>query len=203
VEYFFHPLTATVRQRVSLSNPSNSAISTTVSSQTNVGSDHYTQIISSSSGDRLFTTDDRWVITDDLSTNGDDPTITHVLFGPGSPEVTPSLVDTSVDINSGGLEGIRADYGITVDPGDELFLMFFSQLSPSEAAAISTASMFDSDFNMLSAGLLAGLTEDQLERTLNLNWDEGISVPEPPMSLLIGSTLLLIGGAGFTRRCRD
>ena len=44
----------------------------------------------SSSGDTLFTTADRWVVTDDDAPVGGDPAVTHVLFGPGAVAVTPA-----------------------------------------------------------------------------------------------------------------
>ncbi|MCH8919378.1 MAG: hypothetical protein IIA23_01570, partial [Chloroflexi bacterium] len=127
MEYFALSSEAKLRTFVTFDNPSGSPIAATVSWVTNMGSDDDTAVAGTSSGDALFTTSDRWVVTfeDCCDPLDNDPVNTHVLFGPGSPAVTPSSVSQTVFENS-GTEGILAEYDITVPAGGTRYLLFFN-----------------------------------------------------------------------------
>jgi hypothetical protein len=71
-----------------------------------------------------FTTADRWLITDDVSTVLGDPTNTHVVFGPGSPLVTPSNASETVFL-AAATNGVLADFALTVPGNGTIALLFF------------------------------------------------------------------------------
>ncbi len=59
----------------------------------NLGSDGSTFVTGTSSGDEVFTAGDRWVLTDDASDGGGDPSLAHVF----SNRLTPSAASLSGD----------------------------------------------------------------------------------------------------------
>jgi hypothetical protein len=153
----------TLRLILSLANPTGADIMSTIGTSTNFGSDSSTVIDATSSGDLLFDTTDRWVVSSDGVTMSD-PVNGSILYGPGSPAVTPtsaSLVPPSDDLTT--------DFDITVPAGQTRYLMFFSQLSGSPATGTPNAMTFDSNDDVDAAGLLGGLSEAQ--RGMILNWD--------------------------------
>ena len=195
MQYYFDQTDAVVRTLVNFYNPEVAPISATASFQTNLGSDSGTQVISTSSGDTAFTTADRWIITDD-STTGGDPTVTHVLYGPGGPLVTSNLVSLTV-FSAFGTQGVRADYGLTVAAGDTLSLMFFNGLAPTATAATGYVSIFDTYAALGASSLLSGLSQAERDRIVNWALGGQPDIPEPTTLVM-----LALAGAGLALRKR-
>ena len=158
----------TLRTRVSFANPSGSTKTFTATVATNVGSDLSTAFVGSSSGDTHFTTADRWLVTSDSPTNPGLIVDTHVLFGPGSPAVTPSKVYTSTYVcNEDPLPntyGVRADFHLSIPAGHTQRLLFFNQAHSTNAAALADAA---AAFNTNPYGLLDGMTNGELAQIVN------------------------------------
>ena len=120
--------TATMRTFATLQNTTGADIAVPVSWETNLGSDAGTTSIGSSSGDSTFGANDRWLITSDDAMPDGDPVNSTVLFGPGSPDITPSSV---ADLLTGcaGEEGVVVGYSVTVPAGQSRHLLFFNQMN--------------------------------------------------------------------------
>lgn len=158
----------------------------------NVGSDGSTQILSTSNvpagGPGSFTPASRWVVSDDFSTTAGDPANTFVFWGPGAP-VTPSGASTTV-FNAAGTEGYLSTFNLTLQPGQTVGFLFFGEITPTGAGALSTVSTFDTLASVGAAGLLAGLTSAEIAQTVN--W-----VPTPGTA-----GVMLMGGVLLARRRR-
>lgn len=155
-----------LRSLVSFRNPTNADITIPVSWATNVGSDSNTTIVSTSSGDRKFTVDDRWIITDDSGTVNDDPALTHVLYGFGNPTVKPTAVSQTV-FRSFGTQGVLADYQITIPANSTRSLMFFNGVNGLTDSAQGHTALYESVAALRSNNLLEGLSTQQLNEILN------------------------------------
>jgi VCBS repeat-containing protein len=160
---------ATLRNFVTFTNPTRTAVSVPVDFVTNFGSDWTTAVTASSSGDSSFTPADRWIITDDLWDGVFDPANTTVFYGPGSPSVTPSSVSQTV-FRAKGTQGARACYDITVPAGETRGLLFFHQLHNRQIEAAAAATIFDAP-PTADSELLVGLAPAQLDQVLN--WELG------------------------------
>lgn len=182
----------TMRMMAVFSNPSASPISVPVDLVTNLGSNNATTIVGTSSGDSVFTTADRWIVTDDNDDDRGDPAVTHVLYGPGTPSVTPSSTGMTV-FNSNGTEGVTARYQLTVNPGETARLMFFHQLNFTSADGLNNAWPFASNSALQSAQLLEGLTSEELTSIRNWQFNSDTLVPEPASFGLFLPALMLLG----------
>jgi hypothetical protein len=153
----------TLRLILSFANPTGADIMSTITTDTNFGSDSDTVIEATSSGDLLFDTTDRWVVSSD-GTSMSDPVNGSIFYGPGSPAATPTtatLVPPS--------DNVDTEFDITVPAGQTRYLMFFSQMSGSPTTGTMNAMTFDSNDDVDAVGLLGGLSEAQ--RGMILNWD--------------------------------
>jgi len=155
-----------------LDNPTGSDIQETIRTATNFGSDSSTQLDGTSTGDLIFTTADRWIVTSDGEPLSD-PVNTTVYYGPGSPEVTPNFVTSDLQA-CGSFGGAGAQYEITVPAGETRCLMFFACMGDitqnfnTIAGALTAAQLFNSN-NRIPGDLLSGLSEQQLLECVN--WD--------------------------------
>ena len=193
IQYFFDPASPTVRALVSLQNPSGSPISATVLWGQDLGSDSGTTIATSSSGDALVTPADRWFISSDGATNHD-PVNSFVAYGP-SASVTPSATPFAPGQTAPTHQDWFSDqFNITVPAGQTRRLMFFGRLSQSTASAQSSMSTFDSTANLQSAGLLAGLTQQQESEIVNWSFASTAPVTPIPGTITLVTIGLLIAG---------
>ena len=93
-----------------------------------------------------------------------DPVNGSVLYGPGTPAVTPTAVTLVPPADD-----LDASFDITVPAGETRYLAFFSQMSGTIVDGTMNAMTFDSNDDVDAAGLLAGVSEAQ--RGMILNWD--------------------------------
>jgi len=172
VKYYGLPNSDTLRTLVSFINVSSTAIPVTATVASNLGTDAFTVIPGTSSGDSVFDTSDRWVVTSDDLSNPGEIVDTHVLFGPGSPPVTPNLAATTV-FGCGDLaaqtsptdtHGIRSRFVFSVPGNSTKNLLFFNQAHDSNAGALADAAAW---FNASPVGLLEGLTSTELADVVN------------------------------------
>lgn len=180
-----------LRTFVSFANPTATAITLPVTLATNVGSDANTTVQASSSGDKLFALNDRWVITDDSPTGGA-LSNTHVLAGPGNPRVLASSVSQTVFdyVPNSGTEGVLANYTLTIPANSTRNLLFFNGVNQTSAEAESTAAIYSNLAALQGSRLLRGLTNQQLLNTVN--WES--LVPQ----ISVGNISLSEGNAGAT-----
>src|SRR5205807_1930550 len=145
LKYYGIASSDTLRTLASFVNVTASAIPVTVTVATNLGTDAFTVIPGTSSGDSTFDTTDRWVVTSDSLSNPSEIVDTHVLFGPGSPPVTPNLAATSV-FGCGDLaaqtsptdtHGLRSRFVFSVPGNSTKNLLFFNQAHDSNTGALA------------------------------------------------------------------
>jgi hypothetical protein len=157
-----------LRNYTAFTNDTPDDIFIVVNVATNFGADGGNQIMQSSSGDLVFGADDRWVITDDYSTDYGDPTNTTVFFGPDSPVSNSVFTGDSV-FNCWGTQGLTARIDVVIPAGETRALMLFHGLSQTFADAQRLATIFDVT-PTLDSELAEGLTETQLSEAVNWNY---------------------------------
>ncbi len=156
----------TLRTQVIFANVSGATKTFTATLASNLGSNGQTTIVGNSNGNNSFTTTDRWLVTSNSASNPSRLVDTHVLFGPGSPAVTPSAVYTTTfkcSENPANSQGVRADFHLAVPAGKVQRLLFFNQVHTSNAAALTEAAVFNSE----PVSLLGGLTNAELTQVVN------------------------------------
>lgn len=174
----------TLRAFLRLTNPGASAVTVTVDYATNFGSDGGTVVNGTSSGDTVFTTADRWLVTSDGGPG--DPVNTTVLFS-GSPAIAPSAVSGTV-FDCAATNGARATYSVTVPAGQTVALATFQRLGDQIAASVTAAAAY-SDIQAGSP-LLAGLSAGDVAAIRNI----GVGGGQPPAA----PTAVPIGGGAWT-----
>lgn len=211
VQYWFDTASAVMRMLVSLQNPSGSPISTTVQVPINFGSDSSTILHSTSSGDAVLTTADRWAIA---SQGGTGEYNTVVAFGSGAVTTTPSAYTTTV-FDCAGTQGAGADFNVTVPAGATRSLMFFAglggvtNLTDSLANAQAAAPLFDTIGSVAAQGWTSGMSSEQLSQLVNWTTVENVVVSPSSVptlnewGLMLSMTLLAGLGAVSLRRRRS
>ncbi|MGH7339642.1 MAG: hypothetical protein ACREKH_04060, partial [Candidatus Rokuibacteriota bacterium] len=171
VEYFAVQTAPTLRTLTSFANSSGAAITVEVKLATNVGSDDKTGIRATSDGDLVVTAADRWVVSSDDANTPGDPVNTQVLAGPGDLLAAPASVGTTV-CETGGTEGIIADFALTVPPGESRSLLFFNDLHATNAEGTAAATTYDGN-PATGSSLLTGLSNAALVQIVNWNFCAG------------------------------
>ncbi len=150
------------RSLVRLSNPTHSAIKTTLEWYSNLGSDGSGIVQSTSNGaSGSWTTSDRWMVTSEPGANadGDDPTIAFVLYGKGA-AVQPS--DILLRPSSGETS---AQYKVRVPAGETRYLLFYTEMWDNPKHAKKSMAQYD-DKN-LSSSLLSGISNKVQGKIVN------------------------------------
>lgn len=180
-EYRTYPDRAVMRVLLSLSNQSGSNLSTDVRLAGDLGSDSSTIVRGSSSGDAATTAADRWAISSDGYTPNYDPVLTHVMAGPGAPDIVPShfaIGGTECpDDSSTWFDNLAADYAVDLAPGQTRTLLWFVDMNQTVAEASATAPTFDSN-GAVQAAFLSDLSAAQLAGIAN--WDFAQPPPAAP-----------------------
>lgn len=185
-QYYFSPSSSLARIMVFMENTSAAPIATTVQVPVNFGSDALTRVETTSSGDAMVTTADRWIVTSD--TFESDPVNTTVLYGPGSPAVTP-IAYTQTVFDCSSVEGLGATFNVVVPAGATRSLMFFAGLAGvtvvnnTVVAATAAASQFNSNATLLPDWLV-GLTAEQQAQILNWQLPLAADVAARPIPTL-------------------
>ncbi len=142
------------------------------------------------SGDTSFGADDAWLVTDDYSVGGGDPTTSFRWYGPGT-VLTQNATFMTTTFTAAGNQGPRAYYQLAVAPGETVSLLWFSGMHTGAGSSINAANLMSS-LDSLTDGdaLLTGLSATQLAQTAN--WSFGATVLEPGTVAMLGLGLLAL-----------
>jgi hypothetical protein len=156
------PGSPTLRTLIELKNTKKKKKTTlNLTIDSDLGSDSDTSVRETSSGDAAFTARDRWVVTSDDAADAGDPPVTEALFGKG--KVT-RLAHGLVGIEE---ECFVAGFNVTVPGKAKRYLLLFTELSDTNASAISGAAKFNK--KKLSGALKSGLKKSVRKKVVN--WD--------------------------------
>jgi len=198
LDYFFDDSSPTARVFATFTNNNANAESVEVAYGGDLGSDGNTTLEDTSTGDSTFESGlDRWIISSD---DGDgDPVLTFVRFGQGGVQVASSTPEVPEGDND-----LFADiWTLALNPGETQSLLWYVQLNPSLTLSQAGTADFDSLAALSNAGLLAGLTDTQINQAVN--WvppaaPPQTAVPEPASPLLMGMALVAVAGVVWFRR---
>ncbi|QFS44263.1 calcium-binding protein [Nostoc sphaeroides] len=137
-----------------VTNTSSATVNYTVNLNTNLGSDDSTVLVSTSSGDNVFNTDDNWLVTDDFD-GGGDPTLVHVIAGENG-----SLRPDAASLN---FDNVNFAYNLTLAPGETQIVMHFAAQNSDQATALAKAA----DLTSLELDALAGISSEELQQIVN------------------------------------
>lgn len=188
LDYFFSGSEPTVRALASFTNTTSNTLSFSAVFGGNLGSDDPTMIFGTSSGDNaLQANQDLWLINNQADEA--DPFTTWVFGGEGG----------AAAVWGDWQKIFGMEWNLTLAPGETTNLLWFVDLHDDLAGAQGDTSKFASYGSLQAAGLLEGLSEEDLAATAN--WD--LSVPEIDASQGTASLTLLAGAMALTRRRRS
>jgi len=165
IEYYFVHNRPAVRLLYSFYNPGSSSVSVPVIIGGELGSDDDTTMQMTSDGDQTLENTDYWYFSNDSGTVGgepSDPVFMLSRFFEGA-----KIIPTPVEIPDDGSDYFSEQYNITVQPGETVRILVFCQISASNADAQAGAVDFESLDAALHAGLLSGLTPDEISEIVN------------------------------------
>jgi hypothetical protein len=165
-----------------LTNPGTVAVTVDAEISTNLGSKFETQVVATSSGDSTFAPNDFWIVTDDADGSGD-PTLAHVMGGPGAARALASVTRLN------GLLLYRWN-GVTVAPGQSVILMHFASQEFDRQKSRFVAERLV----QLPPEALAGLSVDEIAQIANFAVPADGSSPleethRPPAATVTGHVL--------------
>ena len=146
---------------------------------TNLGSDSSTHVINTSSGDAVFTTADKWIITDDVAGSGD-PAVAHIFAGTGG--LAPSSVSQSTDI-------ITYNYNLSLSPGQTKIIAHFGVQSNSQADELAAVNYIQQQ----PAAIFSGMSIQEIAQVVNY-----VTTPTINATYSIETTSLSQGYEGDT-----
>lgn len=114
-----------------VTNMGASTVSASIEIRGNLGSDSATTITGSSSGDTTATLSDDWFSTDDATDGGGDPSLGHVVQGPGARTRASALTVSS--------DNLSWTFDVTVPAGGRAAVLTFAVQAPNRAASIAEA----------------------------------------------------------------
>ncbi len=166
-----------VRYLDSFTNTSGSPVSFTLSMYSDLASDEFSRLVTTSSGDTLVTPDDQWIITDALGSpevpsgevssfaEGDAPAAPPEPLLPAPP---PSVVhvwggNSTLGFAEFSDDEVYWEYEVTLQPGETSIVMQFAAQANDESSAISLAN----DLSTLRLDSLAGMSDTERSRVVN------------------------------------
>ncbi|MFO1432626.1 MAG: carboxypeptidase regulatory-like domain-containing protein [Candidatus Competibacteraceae bacterium] len=155
---FVPPNDAFIRFLDSFENLSDSDATIQVELRNDLGSAGATEIVQTSSGDRTFDLNDRYIITDDADGTGS-PTMLHV-FGGQNAKITPSSACSPCNYYGGWL---RYSFTLTIPANKRVILLHFAAQSANRAAAVTKADQL----YRLEGSALQGINQDEKEDIVN------------------------------------
>jgi len=163
--------TAVLRYIVKLKNtdPVN-PVTREIELSSDLGSDQDSMVEATGSGDLLLTNLDRSIITSDGATF-EDPLVSHIFFGPGTPLVkTQNIINTPGEVDEE--DCLMVDFNVTLAPNASKSLLFFAELTPvTGASPLVTAqaglTKYSAQKKLTGAGLLTGIGTKTFKSYLN------------------------------------
>ena len=122
-----------VRYLEILDNTADTEQAATLSIESQLGSGPTTTIVATSNGDRIFETDDTYIVTDDAD-GSERATVAWVIQGPGG-ETHPSSVGTTIPWD----DDLSLNFSVTVPPRGRVVLMHLASQRANRAAALQSA----------------------------------------------------------------
>lgn len=135
-------------------NPQDQPVSTTLVWETALAEDDDAEVVTTSSGDALWTPIDRWVVVDDDLDGAAAPASVFITSGPGSPDIRPAR--TFLTTSGDGSRGVRAEFDLSVPAGQSAVLLFLIGLADTREHGIllaANADAFLSDLDLVEVGL--------------------------------------------------
>ncbi len=171
--YYFSTTQPVVRAIYKIRNATSQEREIKIGTYTNLGSDKWTMLEGSSTGNATLSDADRWMITTDGNYYGDsDPINTWVRFGPGTVKSKPIFGKKPESGHDEYLDTIP----VTIPANDYVLIMQFNRMDSTVTAAQDNALLFNSETDIYQEGYFDGLTNDDLIRVVN--WDlSSISIP--------------------------
>ncbi len=140
-----------------LVNPTDTDITTQLTIDTNLGSDGSTVIVSTSDSDASFEATDTWIVSDDLSDGGGDPSLAHVIAG-NNVNIPPSAVSSPTGL-------LSYTYDVVVPANGRAIIMHFASQNSNRSAALSSAGFLVG----LGSGTLNGISSQEIQDIVNFN----------------------------------
>ncbi len=194
LDYFMDASSQTLRVLASFTNTGATASSADVLYGGNLGSDEFTQVVASSSGDAAFQQSDRWLVSNDGG-DEEDTMVTLVRYGEGSVQAASATYAVPGTATGWGDPSYFTDvWTLSLDPGETQSLMWFVQFTPYSADvsnAVANAAVFANLDTLDTAGLLAASGGGTIDTSKIVNWaSTGGTVPVPGVLPLMGLGLL-------------
>ena len=141
-------------------NPTGLTEPYTVLISSDLGSDFATTVFGTSSGDSLIDTNDNWIVTDD-AVGIDDPTVIHVIAGPGGQR--PAFVG----IDSESPDVLFYDFNLMLAPGETKIVMYFA--AQDNTGLPSAFGKANDLMNLVTPDALEGISDGDRARIVNFN----------------------------------
>lgn len=173
VQYQFVPDNTVIRALYTLSNTSAGTISTCAMVGGDLGSDQYTTIQYSSDGDRLNEDTDYWFVSSDRAAgvnpvHGDDPVLGFARYGAGATIIPINVFRPEAVYGPDKVKGFYGfAYNMNIPPGETVRVLTYVSLDETLSQAMANGASFSSLTSLSSAGLLAGLTQGELDTVVN------------------------------------